>query len=295
MGFRGCSLHSGRTQIKSRSAAAPLWLSSLQSPHTSARRPCRLAQLCSNQRDNTHKASVQASAATASPSPVTTPDQASFILSTVSEIDKDGDEARSDRVSGQPISSASSRSSDVSSGSQYWQELLSSPEPEMFGHRAKSASDAAVLRRKGHLKEQDKMIEFLLAMHHTHTSEEVMQKMERWIMEHRQEPRHSRLRKMVPSIGSFFTPLKLVEAFSEFDQFFALSRRKYVAPNFAEIRHILNIAQVSLVLPEKLQCCTHECWHINTTSFTACLQTLVTCIQASHDSLTWHLCMQLSS
>lgn len=71
-----------------------------------------------------------------------------------------------------------------------------------------------------------------------------MQKMERWITEHRRDPRQSRLRRMVPSIGSFFTPIKLVEAFQEYDEFFALSRRQYVPPNFAEIRHILNIAQV---------------------------------------------------
>ena len=68
--------------------------------------------------------------------------------------------------------------------------------------------------------------------------------MERWITEHRRQPRDSRLRRMVPSIGSFFTPLRLVDAFLEYDEFFALSRRKYVPPNFAEIRHILNIAQV---------------------------------------------------
>ncbi len=44
------------------------------------------------------------------------------------------------------------------------QELLSTPEPEsgVFGARARSASDAAVLRRKGHLKEQDALIDFLL-------------------------------------------------------------------------------------------------------------------------------------
>ena len=38
------------------------------------------------------------------------------------------------------------------------------PEPEsgVFGARARSASDAAVLRRKGHLKEQDALIDFLL-------------------------------------------------------------------------------------------------------------------------------------
>ena len=63
--------------------------------------------------------------------------------------------------------------------------------PEMdgggvLGARARSASDAAVLRRKGHLKEQDRLIEFLLSMHGTHTSLEAMQKMERWIVEHRQ-------------------------------------------------------------------------------------------------------------
>ena len=52
---------------------------------------------------------------------------------------------------------------------------------------------------------------------------------------------------MVPCVGSFFTPLKLVEAFKEYDEFFALSRRRYVPPNFAEMRHVLNIAQASLV------------------------------------------------
>ena len=49
---------------------------------------------------------------------------------------------------------------------------------------------------------------------------------------------------MVPTLGSFFTHLNLVEAFQEYDRFFALSRRTYVPPNFAELRHILNIAQV---------------------------------------------------
>ena len=60
----------------------------------------------------------------------------------------------------------------------------------VLGARARSASDAAVLRRKGHLKEQDRLIEFLLSMHGTHTSLEAMQKMERWIIEHRQVSMH---------------------------------------------------------------------------------------------------------
>ncbi|KAI3438181.1 hypothetical protein D9Q98_000618 [Chlorella vulgaris] len=136
-------------------------------------------------------------------------------------------------------------SSSGSSKAEDWLDLLGTPEPDSWvGSRARSASDAAVLRRKGHLKEQDKFIQFLLDMHQTHTSLEVMQKMERWIVEHRKDPRSSRLRRMVPTIGSFFVPLKLVDAFNEYDEFFALSRRQYVPPNFAELRHILNIAQV---------------------------------------------------
>ena len=80
------------------------------------------------------------------------------------------------------------------------QELLSSPEPDKLGSRARSASDAGVLRRKGHLKEQDGMIEFLLHMHATHTSLETMQKMERWIAEHRQvrSDAHSHLYAQAP-------------------------------------------------------------------------------------------------
>ena len=60
-----------------------------------------------------------------------------------------------------------------SSKSEEWLDLLQTPEPDMFGSRARSASDAAVLRRKGHLKEQDKFIQFVLDMHQTHTSLEV--------------------------------------------------------------------------------------------------------------------------
>ena len=62
---------------------------------------------------------------------------------------------------------------------------------------------------------------------------------------HVQDPKRSRLRRMVPTVGSFFTPkLRLVDALLEYDEFFALSRRRYIPPNFAELRHVLNIAQV---------------------------------------------------
>lgn len=69
----------------------------------------------------------------------------------------------------------------------------------------------------------------------------------RWsssLQEHRSDPRRSKLKRIVPTVGSFFTPLKLVEAFREYDATFHLSRRKYIPPNFAELRHILNIAQI---------------------------------------------------
>ena len=35
-----------------------------------------------------------------------------------------------------------------------------------------------------------------------------------------------------------------LQAFREYDAFFALSRRKYIPPNFAELRHVVNISQV---------------------------------------------------
>ena len=60
-----------------------------------------------------------------------------------------------------------------------------------------------------------------------------------------QDPKRSRLKELVPRIGNFYTNLHLSEALNEYDQFFALSRRRYVPPNFAEIRHVLNIAQAS--------------------------------------------------
>ena len=55
---------------------------------------------------------------------------------------------------------------------------------------------------------------------------------------------------MVPCVGQIFTDLQLEEAFREYDEHFFLSRRRFVPPNFAEIRHILNIAQVPLSHPE---------------------------------------------
>eukprot|EP00201_Polytomella_parva_P015416 CAMPEP_0175050918 /NCGR_PEP_ID=MMETSP0052_2-20121109/7512_1 /TAXON_ID=51329 ORGANISM="Polytomella parva, Strain SAG 63-3" /NCGR_SAMPLE_ID=MMETSP0052_2 /ASSEMBLY_ACC=CAM_ASM_000194 /LENGTH=377 /DNA_ID=CAMNT_0016315147 /DNA_START=281 /DNA_END=1412 /DNA_ORIENTATION=- len=83
----------------------------------------------------------------------------------------------------------------------------------------------------------------------THTCEEVMAKVERWVAEHHRDPVNSRLQRLIPNIGQVFSPLPLVEAFKEYDAFFALSRRRYVPANFAELRHVVNIAQVYASAP----------------------------------------------
>lgn len=64
-----------------------------------------------------------------------------------------------------------------------------------------------------------------------------------------QDPLRSRLRRLIPGVGAFFTPLDLTAALSEYDAFFALSRRRHVPPNFAELRHVLNLAQTHASAP----------------------------------------------
>lgn len=57
----------------------------------------------------------------------------------------------------------------------------------------------------------------------------------------------------MPRLGNFFVPLRLLDAFREYDAVFALSRRRYIPPNFAELRHVVNIAQVRSLLQLLLQ------------------------------------------
>lgn len=112
-------------------------------------------------------------------------------------------------------------------------------------HRSRPESqDTHVLRRKGRLKEQDALIDWIIRLHATDGPETVFAKVERWVDEHRARPHGSTLSMHVPVLGSFLTPLPLADALAEYDQFSGLSRRRYVPPNFAEVRHVLNIAQV---------------------------------------------------
>jgi len=109
--------------------------------------------------------------------------------------------------------------------------------------------DIVLLRRKGRLKEQDPLIDFMISMHRTHTSLEVMTKVQGWIEGHQRDGKHSKLKSLVPKIGTFRTGLDLVRALEEYDGMSSLMERQYVPPNFAEIRHILNIAQIHASAP----------------------------------------------
>ncbi|KAA8642541.1 IMP 5'-nucleotidase ISN1 [Aspergillus tanneri] len=57
-------------------------------------------------------------------------------------------------------------------------------------------------------------------------------------------PGKSKLKHLVPSVGSFYTPLYLEDAFKYQDNHRFISRRRFVAPSFNDIRLILNSAQL---------------------------------------------------
>ena len=54
----------------------------------------------------------------------------------------------------------------------------------------------------------------------------------------------SKLKHLVPTVGKFFTPLALEEAFEYQDRQRRISFRRFVAPSFNDIRLILNSAQI---------------------------------------------------
>ncbi|KAK5807461.1 hypothetical protein VI817_001719 [Penicillium citrinum] len=57
-------------------------------------------------------------------------------------------------------------------------------------------------------------------------------------------PGKSKLKLLVPSVGSFFTALHLQDAFNYQDERRFISRRRFVAPSFNDIRLTLNSAQL---------------------------------------------------
>ena len=54
----------------------------------------------------------------------------------------------------------------------------------------------------------------------------------------------SRLQQLVPTIGTFHTPLPLRKAFQVYNEKHKLTKRKHIQISFNEIRHILNLAQI---------------------------------------------------
>ncbi|RDA88933.1 hypothetical protein CP532_0664 [Ophiocordyceps camponoti-leonardi (nom. inval.)] len=71
-------------------------------------------------------------------------------------------------------------------------------------------------------------------------------------------PRPSKLSMLVPTAGPFFTPLPLGAAFSYQDGKRNISRRRYVAPSFNDVRLILNSAQLMAVTADGLELATFD-------------------------------------
>jgi IMP and pyridine-specific 5'-nucleotidase len=59
-----------------------------------------------------------------------------------------------------------------------------------------------------------------------------------------QSQQPSRLQQLVPTIGTFHTPLPLRRAFKVYNDKHRLTKRKHIQISFNEIRHILNLAQI---------------------------------------------------
>ena len=63
-------------------------------------------------------------------------------------------------------------------------------------------------------------------------------------MERNGSTQTSRLKHLVPTIGSFFTSLPLRQAFLIYNEKHRLTKRKHIQISFNEIRHLLNLSQL---------------------------------------------------
>jgi len=79
--------------------------------------------------------------------------------------------------------------------------------------------------------------------------EDALAVVEKYIVDHIDDPENSRLKCLCPNVGRFFCPLSLVDALHLYDKKTHLTKRKFVPPSFKEIRHILDIAQVHASSP----------------------------------------------
>ncbi|KAG0675393.1 IMP 5'-nucleotidase [Pichia californica] len=105
---------------------------------------------------------------------------------------------------------------------------------------------------------------------------EIFHDIEKLVLDHMEMTKlgisdQSRIIQLVPSIGTFFTPLPLEQAFYIQDQRRGISKRRLVAPSFNDIRLILNTAQIlQLAIP------FHETFHENSNNSTNNLLSLIT-------------------
>ncbi|GAX19887.1 hypothetical protein FisN_1Lh646 [Fistulifera solaris] len=79
------------------------------------------------------------------------------------------------------------------------------------------------------------------------TGADTFEHFETLIDEHRERqdsPQPSRLQQLVPTIGTFHTPLPLRDAFEAYNDKHKLTKRKHIQISFNELRHILNLAQI---------------------------------------------------
>ena len=66
------------------------------------------------------------------------------------------------------------------------------------------------------------------------------------------EPKQSRLKKLVPTVGVFHTALPLRRAYEAYNAKYKLDKRRHLAISFNEIRHILNLAQIMALRKETI-------------------------------------------
>ncbi|KAI6712985.1 hypothetical protein JHW43_004454 [Diplocarpon mali] len=100
----------------------------------------------------------------------------------------------------------------------------------------------------GVFETRDKTVEQMAEMAH-HRYAEIMLDVERMIEDHIEHQKvglqgQSKLKLLVPSIGTFFTRLPLADAFRYQDRRRYISSRRFVPPSFNDIRLILNTAQL---------------------------------------------------
>ncbi|KAL7544753.1 hypothetical protein ACHAWF_008111, partial [Thalassiosira exigua] len=61
----------------------------------------------------------------------------------------------------------------------------------------------------------------------------------------------SRLKRLEPSVGTFYTRLPLRRAFEAYNAKYGVTKRRYICVSFNEIRHILNLAQIiAMIRPD---------------------------------------------